>query len=648
MYKGENMKDTEIKDILDYEFLSSLDISKDNKKLVYKKTKANYKENKYDTNFWIYDLTSKENFQVTDDNKASISCFNQNSNLVYKKESNDDEDIFFIKKDSGVGQKYFSIKKDVSMLRHLRDDLYLIKAKDKKSKEAKEEEKENSYFKEINELPFYLNGAGFIKDEDSALYFYDKAKDKVELILNLDAKDRLSFVDINDNFDKLLLFKANYSPNSVMELREDLLLYDIESKKLSKLIEKEFSFYTSRFIEDKIIFVGTNMKKGGVNEDSFIYSCDYEGSYKKISPDDFDMAFGNSIGTDARFGSTKTFAVKDNRLYFLVTEYEKSKLYSINLAGEIREEISSEVEDFALGTNDIYYFSISSNSLCELKEKSTGDILVENKIATWVCPIESFDFTSNGDKLGGYVILPKDFDENKKYPTILSVHGGPKTEFSDIFHHEHQVFANAGYIIIYTNPHGSSGRGVKFSDIRGKYGEVDFYDLMNFADLALEKYPQIDKDRMAIYGGSYGGFMTNWAIGHTDRFKAACSQRSISNWLSFYGVSDIGYYFAPDQTGANMWDNLEKVWEKSPLKHAKNVKTPTLFIHSDEDYRCPLEQGIQMYERIKENGVDTKMYIFHGENHELSRSGRPKGRIKRLTEIKAWFDKYLKDEDKEA
>ena len=227
MYRGENMKETEIKDILDYEFLSSLDISKDNKKLVYKKTKANYKENKYDTNFWIYDLTSKENFQVTDDNKASISCFNQNSNLVYKKESNDDEDIFFIKKDSGVGQKYFSIKKDVSMLRHLRDDLYLIKAKDKKSKEAKEEEKENSYFKEINELPFYLNGAGFIKDEDSALYFYDKAKDKVELILNLDAKDRLSFVDINENFDKLLLFKANYSPNSVMELREDLLLYDI-------------------------------------------------------------------------------------------------------------------------------------------------------------------------------------------------------------------------------------------------------------------------------------------------------------------------------------------------------------------------------------------------------------------------------------
>ena len=168
---------------------------------------------------------------------------------------------------------------------------------------------------------------------------------------------------------------------------------------------------------------------------------------------------------------------------------------------------------------------------------------------------------------------------------------------------------------------------------------------MNFTDLAIEKYPQIDPDRMAIYGGSYGGFMTNWAIGHTDRFKAACAQRSISNWTSFYGVSDIGYYFATDQTASNPYDSLDKMWDQSPIKYADKVKTPTLFIHSDEDYRCPLEQGLQMYNRIKLNGVDTKMFVFHGENHELSRSGKPKARIKRLTEIKNWFDKYLKDED---
>ena len=638
------MKDTKLRDILDYEFLSSLDISDDYRKISYKKTIGNYKENRYDSNLWIYDTETNENYQITDDNKASISAFNKDSNLVYKKESTDESDIFYVKDGTGLGHKYFSIDKDVEMLKHLGDDLFLVKAKEKKSKEDKEKDKENSYFKEIDKLPFYLNGLGFIKDRDSALYFYDRENDKLELIKELKADDNLSFVDINEDNSKILLLRGNSTDNSVMELKEDLLLLDTKSGEITPLIENEFSYYTARFIEDRIIFVATDMKKGGVNEDCFIYSSDFEGSYEKISPRDFDMAFGNSIGTDARFGSSKTFAVRNDRLYFVVTDFEKSKLLSTSLAGDIREEIPEGVEDFVLADDDIYYLAMGRDSLAELKSKNTEETLISNKVPSEVLPIETFDFTSNGDELTGYVLLPKDFDENKKYPTILSVHGGPKTEFSDIFHHEHQMFASAGYMVIYTNPHGSSGRGVKFSDIRGRYGDIDYDDLMTFTDLAIEKHPQIDTEKMGVYGGSYGGFMTNWTIGHTDRFAAACSQRSISNWTSFYGVSDIGYYFAPDQTASDMWTDLNKMWDQSPIKYAPNVTTPTLFIHSDEDYRCPLEQGLQMYTRIKENGTDTKMYIFHGENHELSRSGKPKGRIKRLRAIKEWFDKYLKDE----
>lgn len=642
------MKDTKLRDILDYEFLSSLDISNDYRKISYTKTKGNYKENKYDSNLWIYDTETCENYQITDDKKATISAFNKDSNLVYKKESTDEADIFYVKDGTGLGHEYFSIDKDVEMIKHLHDDLFLLKAKDKISKDEKENDKENSYFKEIDKLPFYLNGLGFIKDRDSALYFYDASKDRLELIKDLKTEDNLSFVDINKDSSKILLLRGNYTDNSVMELKEDLLLLDTKSGEITLLIENEFSYYTVRFIEDKIIFVATDMKKGGVNEDCFIYSANFEGKYEKISPDDFDMAFGNSIGTDARFGSSRTFAVKDDRLYFVVTDYEKSKLLSISLDGEIREEIPEGVEDFVLGDDDIFYLAMGPDTLAELKRNSTGKTLIENKVPTEVHPIETFDFISKGDELTGYVLLPKDFDKNKKYPTLLSVHGGPKTEFSDIFHHEHQMFASAGYMVIYTNPHGSSGRGIKFSDIRGKYGDIDYDDLMTFTDLAIEKYPQIDTEKMGVYGGSYGGFMTNWTIGHTDRFAAACSQRSISNWTSFYGVSDIGYYFAPDQTASDMWDNLDKMWDQSPIKYAPNVTTPTLFIHSDEDYRCPLEQGLQMYTRIKENSTDTKMYIFHGENHELSRSGKPKGRIKRLRAIKEWFDKYLKDESKQA
>lgn len=642
------MKDTKLRDILDYEFLSSLDISNDYRKISYTKTKGNYKENRYDSNLWIYDNETCENYQITDDNKAQISAFNKDSNLVYKKESTDETDVFYVKDGTGLGHEYFSIDKDVEMIKHLHDDLFLLKAKDKISKDEKENDKENSYFKEIDKLPFYLNGLGFIKDRDSALYFYDASKDRLELIKDLKTEDNLSFVDINKDSSKILLLRGNYTDNSVMELKEDLLLLDIKSGEMTLLIENEFSYYTARFIEDRIIFVASDMKKGGVNEDSFIYSSDFEGSYEKVTGDDFDMAFGNSIGTDARFGSSKTFAVRNDRLYFVVTDFENSKLLSISLAGDIREEISEGVEDFVLGDDDIFYLAMGKDTLAELKSKNAGETLIENKVPTDVLSIETFDFTSNGDELTGYVLLPKNFDKNKKYPTLLSVHGGPKTEFSDIFHHEHQVFASAGYMVIYTNPHGSSGRGVKFSDIRGRYGDIDYDDLMAFTDLAIEKYPQIDTEKMGVYGGSYGGFMTNWTIGHTDRFAAACSQRSISNWTSFYGVSDIGYYFAPDQTASDMWTDLKKMWDQSPIKYAPNVTTPTLFIHSDEDYRCPLEQGLQMYTRIKENGTDTKMYIFHGENHELSRSGKPKGRIKRLRAIKEWFDKYLKDESKQA
>lgn len=642
------MKDTKLRDILDYEFLSSLDISDDYRKISYKKTKGNYKENRYDSNLWIYDTETQENYQISDDNKASISTFNKDSNIVYKKESTDESDVFYIKDGTGLGHKYFSIDEDVDMIKHLGDDIFLLRAKDKLGKEEKEKDKEDSYFKEIDKLPFYLNGLGFIKDRDSALYFYDRENDKLELIKELKADDNLSFVDINEDNSKILLLRGNSTDNSVMELKEDLLLLDTKSGEITPLIENEFSYYTARFIEDRIIFVATDMKKGGVNEDCFIYSSDFEGSYEKISPRDFDMAFGNSIGTDARFGSSKTFAVRNDRLYFVVTDFEKSKLLSTSLAGDIREEIPEGVEDFVLADDDIYYLAMGRDSLAELKSKNTEETLIANKVPSEVLPIETFDFTSNGDELTGYVLLPKDFDENKKYPTILSVHGGPKTEFSDIFHHEHQMFASAGYMVIYTNPHGSSGRGVKFSDIRGRYGDIDYDDLMTFTDLAIEEYPQIDTEKMGVYGGSYGGFMTNWIIGHTDRFAAACSQRSISNWTSFYGVSDIGYYFAPDQTASDMWTDLNKMWDQSPIKYAPNVTTPTLFIHSDEDYRCPLEQGLQMYTRIKENGTDTKMYIFHGENHELSRSGKPKGRIKRLRAIKEWFDKYLKDESKQA
>ena len=274
------------------------------------------------------------------------------------------------------------------------------------------------------------------------------------------------------------------------------------------------------------------------------------------------------------------------------------------------------------------------------RQTSFNDRILEGK---YVALPEKIDYENDGVDLDGWVLLPKDYDPSKTYPAILDIHGGPKTVYGEVFYHEMQVWANKGWFVMFCNPRGGDGRGDEFADIRGKYGTVDYSDIIKFVDVVLEKYPQIDPKRIGETGGSYGGFMSNWILGHTDRFAAIATQRSISNWVSMWGTSDIGQGFVDDQTGAKLMDGeAEKIWLNSPLPYIiENAKTPTLIIHSDQDYRCPIEQGYQLLSVLKMRNVPSRMVIFHGETHELSRSGKPKGRVKRLTEITDWMEKYI-------
>jgi len=259
---------------------------------------------------------------------------------------------------------------------------------------------------------------------------------------------------------------------------------------------------------------------------------------------------------------------------------------------------------------------------------------------------ERFVFTnSDGYELEGFVLKPIGYEPGKKYPGILEMHGGPKAVFGGVFHHEMQCLANKGYFVFFTNPRGSDGRGEKFADITEKLGGIDYNDFMEFTDEVLRRYPDIDEKRLGICGGSYGGFMCNWMIGHTNRFAAAASQRSISNYLTKILCTDIGFTHNLTQLGAEPWDGFDTVWDHSPLKYAQEAKTPTLFIQSDEDYRCWMSDALSMFTALKMNGCDSRLVLFHGENHELSRSGRPHNRITRLEEIGNWFDKYLKLEE---
>jgi dipeptidyl aminopeptidase/acylaminoacyl peptidase len=247
----------------------------------------------------------------------------------------------------------------------------------------------------------------------------------------------------------------------------------------------------------------------------------------------------------------------------------------------------------------------------------------------------------DGMELQGWLVKPPGFRKNKKYPAILEIHGGPRTQYGYAFFHEMHWLATLGYIVFYTNPRGGAGRGETFAAaISGGWGEIDFMDCMAAVDY-LEKRPYVNKHRLGVTGGSYGGYMTNWIIGQSSRFKAAITQRSVVNLESFYGSSDMGYALHKEFDG-HPWTNAENYRKCSPITYAKNVKNPLLIIHSEQDLRCAIEQAEQLFAALKMMKKKVEFVRFPDESHGLSRHGRPDRRLARLEWISKWFEKYIK------
>ncbi len=254
--------------------------------------------------------------------------------------------------------------------------------------------------------------------------------------------------------------------------------------------------------------------------------------------------------------------------------------------------------------------------------------------------------TFDGLPIDGWVLKPPAFSPGQRYPAIIEIHGGPQCMYACNFMHEFQMLAAQGYVVGYFNPRGSSGYGQRFKSlIRREYGGVgtgDFMDIMAGADF-VAALPYVDEARMGVTGGSYGGFMTNWTVSHTDRFRAAVTQRSISNWASFLGSSDYGFCDAELAHQCDYFDEPFELRRISPISYVKRIHTPLLILHSEYDYRCPLEQAEQLFIALKLLRRTTELRIFPGQSHGLSRGGRPALRAERLRAILGWFDTYLKD-----
>ncbi|PYS54201.1 MAG: hypothetical protein DMG13_09305 [Acidobacteria bacterium] len=249
---------------------------------------------------------------------------------------------------------------------------------------------------------------------------------------------------------------------------------------------------------------------------------------------------------------------------------------------------------------------------------------------------------ADGWDVDGFLMKPIGWQANgKKYPMVLSVHGGPAGMYGFDWLHEFQVYAARGWAVFFTNPRGSTGYGEKFDrGVQREWSGKAYVDIMNGVDAVLAKNPWIDIERLGVTGGSYGGFMTNWIISHTPRFKAAVTLRSISNFISDDGTRDVAYGHSED-FGGDLFERFETYWDTSPLKYVKNVKTPTLVMHSDMDFRVPIEQGEQWFRALQHFGVPSEIVFFPRENHNLTRTGEPVHLVESLKWQVYWFDRYL-------
>jgi len=511
--------------------------------------------------------------------------------------------------------------------------------------------KEESDYIVFDEIPFWKNGQGITNKKRNRLYqcrggevtaVTDPFTDVVSFKLNEGSKDLLfiarRFTDKMDTSNRLYLLGGDDAVRDISFAAEN---FD----------HQNFIFVAS----DTILLEGTDRKDYGLNQNGDFFLYNYATGEKIMVDDSHDYNGGNSVGSDVKMpgGHEPEWQLHDGTVYFLETIDDSSHIMSIDLKARKIARVTKTaglIQDFVLCGSRFIAIAMRDNDgpeLYRIKEDGGETRLTTlNADATEgyeVSTPETFTFANEaGDTVRGWIMKPVEFDPKAKYPVILNIYGGPKGAYGSVFFHEMQYWAACGYGVVFCNPTGSDGKGAKFADIRGKYGTVDYRDIMTFLDKCLERSPWMDADRLGVTGGSYGGFMTNWIIGHTQRFKAAASQRSISNWLSKSNTTDIGYYFNADQMGETTWSNSDKLWWHSPLKYADRVRTPTLFIHSDEDYRCWIAEGIQMFTALKYHGVEARMCVFRGENHELSRSGLPKHRIRRLEEITRWFDEHLK------
>lgn len=513
------------------------------------------------------------------------------------------------------------------------------------------------YSRRITKLDYQADGVGFL--DEARLNFLCEQKVDEETFTVIAPQStgyalrRVASFSADGQF---VYYEGQVEPDSPWNQDSAIFVYNRATKESHKVTNQfpEGIFSEAAPSPDgKFIAMIASELPYETNNQFSLYLYENEtGTMKNITAD-LDIQFADNSVSDFYRHVSKPLVQwdpKSRHFYVQTSEYGDVLLYRVSLNGEINR-ISSKyqvLKEYCVLDDGRIVAAVSKYDSPVSWQLYDGEnwVRLASEIEMYydqydLAHYEEVAYTAeDGGIIHGYLVYPTTFDADKKYPLILNIHGGPYTMHASNFFHEAQYMAANDYAVLLINPRGSYGYGQKHvTGVYERYGKEDYTDLMTAVTEACKEFSFIDEENLFVTGGSYGGYMTNWIVTQDHRFKAAAAQRSMANFISLFGTSDIGYFFFRDQTGADI-SEAGKLWVISPQAYAQDVETPLLLIHPLNDYRCPFEQAQQFYTTLKYYEKEAEMLVFPDASHELSRSGHPEQRIRRLEGIVDWFDKY--------
>lgn len=646
----------ELEDLTKYHMLSDPQISPDAKKICFMITKHRLNKNDYETSLWLKDRNTDNVFQLTTglndtfpkwDPTSKRIIFTAKRNLKSGESGNE---LWIIPTNGGEAQHLLTQKGGISNVRWSPDGQKLLFLSTVSTQTQEEG------VRIIQGLPLHMDGHGYVNNWRRHLFTFDVISQKITQLTH-GALD-VHYAEFANNGKNIAYVIEEGAIRTFGSHITDLKVIPSNGGCNKKLTSAKIRIGALTWSpnDHQIAFNGCDHSRGvPTHEDLFVISAD--GQDLQNLTKDFDLTIKPSVYCDVigPFNPVQNPVWINNYIYFLVSERGAVNIHRISpLNGQSKSVISgnSRIGNFSISEDVIAFSQTTPTNPTELWIKEGEMIKTQTNFNNWlreyrqVIP-ESFEFSaSDGVIIDGWIMRPHHLEEGKTYPMILQCHGGPKSVWGQGYLNEFQYLTASGYVIAYVNSRGSGGYSQEFADIRGHYGERDYHDLMEAVDFIIANFPFVDSQRLGVTGISYGGFITNWIVGHTDRFKAAVTQAGISNWYSFFGTTDGGgdrRWQMGGDPDVDPWTAEELYLEKSPIRHVKNVKAATMIMQWQEDYRVPVEQAVQFYTALQYLGIESELVLLTGSPHAIFVVGKPRIKIAKIKHLKRWFDKYLQD-----